>query len=77
MAQLRKILDPAFYKSIWMARSDVPAHEGPTHHAVVEVWTYEFPLSDSQRQRLVEELQVIPALLTQAKQNLTGNARDL
>ena len=69
--------DPAFYKSIWMARSDVPAHEGPTHHAVVEVWTYEFPLSDSQRQRLVEELQVIPALLTQAKQNLTGNARDL
>ena len=24
--------DPAFYKSIWMSRSDVPAHEGPTHH---------------------------------------------
>jgi len=26
------VRDPAFYKSLWMARSDVPAHEGPTHH---------------------------------------------
>jgi alpha-N-acetylglucosamine transferase len=24
--------DPAYYKSVWMNRSDVPAHEGPTHH---------------------------------------------
>ncbi|MBL6872065.1 MAG: hypothetical protein ISQ95_05655, partial [Flavobacteriales bacterium] len=23
--------DPAYYKSVWMNRSDVPAHEGPTH----------------------------------------------
>ena len=23
--------DPAFYKSVWTDRSDVPAHEGPTH----------------------------------------------
>ncbi|MDH5311070.1 MAG: hypothetical protein OEY08_14040, partial [Gammaproteobacteria bacterium] len=29
--------DPAFYDTVWMARSDVPAHEGPTNHAVVEV----------------------------------------
>jgi hypothetical protein len=69
--------DPAFYDSIWMSRSDVPAHEGPTHHAVVEVWTYEFPLSSAERQRLVRELKVVPPLLEQAKQNLTGNARDL
>jgi len=26
------VRDPAFYKSLWMSRSDVPAHEGPTHH---------------------------------------------
>ena len=69
--------DPAFYNSIWMYRSDVPAHEGPTHHAVVEVWTYDFPLSDSEQQRLASELAVIPPLMKQAKKNLTGNARDL
>ena len=69
--------DPAFYNSIWMSRSDVPAHEGPTHHAVVEVWTYEFPLSHAERQRLLDELDAIPPLLEQARGNLTGNARDL
>jgi len=71
------VRDPAFYKTIWSNRSDVPAHEGPTHHAVVEVWTYDFPLSDTEEQRLVSELSVIPALMQQAKRNLTGNARDL
>ena len=37
--------DPAYYQSVWTYQSDVPAHEGPTHHALVELWTYEFPLS--------------------------------
>ncbi|MDX1507793.1 MAG: hypothetical protein R3358_05910, partial [Woeseiaceae bacterium] len=69
--------DPAFYKSIWTYRSDVPGHEGPTHHAVVELWTYEFPLSDVEEQRLIRELGVIPPLTKQAQNNLTGNARDL
>jgi len=69
--------DPAFYQSIWLYKSDVPAHEGPTHHAVTELWTYEFPLSDSEEQRLISDLQVIPPLLQQAQRNLTGNARDL
>jgi hypothetical protein len=69
--------DPAFYKTLWTYRSDVPAHEGPTHHAVVELWTYEFPLSESEEDRLIDELSVIPPLFKQAKKNLTGNARDL
>jgi hypothetical protein len=69
--------DPAYYQSIWMARSDVPAHEGPTHHAVTELWTYEFPLTESEEQRLVADLSVIPPLMRQAQQNLTGNAREL
>lgn len=69
--------DPAFYKSIWTYRSDVPAHEGPTHHAVVELWTYEFPLSESEQRRLTRELKVIPPLMKQAQENLVGNARDL
>jgi len=69
--------DPAFYDTIWMSRSDVPAHEGPTHHAVIEVWTYEFPLSKTAEKKLVNELDAIPPLLNQAQKNLTGNARDL
>ncbi len=71
------VRDPAYYKSLWMARSDVPAHEGPTHHATTEIWTYEFPLSAEARARLLADLSVIPPLNEQAKTNLTGNARDL
>jgi len=69
--------DPAFYNTIWTYRSDVPGHEGPTHHALVELWTYEFPLTDAEQQRLVAELSTIPPLMKQARSNLTGNARDL
>jgi hypothetical protein len=69
--------DPAFYKSIWTGQSDTPAHEGPTHHAAVELWTYTFPLSPGDEKRLATELATIPPLLAQARGNLTGNARDL
>ncbi|HSR61468.1 MAG TPA: hypothetical protein VLL47_11975 [Robiginitalea sp.] len=69
--------DPAFYKSVWTERSDVPAHEGPTHHRITELWTYSFPLPDGQRQRLLADLQVIPPLNAQARENLSGNAREL
>jgi len=71
------VRDPAFYKSLWEYRSDVPAHEGPTHHGTTEIWTYSFPLSDAERERLLTDLKVIPVLNNQAKGNLTGNARDL
>ncbi len=71
------VRDPAFYQSIWTYKSDVPAHEGPTHHAVTELWTYEFPLSPEEESRLVADLRVIPPLMKQAQRNLTGNARDL
>ena len=69
--------DPAFYKSLWMHRSDVPAHEGPTHHMTTEWWTYTFPLSDSARTALSQSLRAIAPLNEQAKQNLTGNAKEL
>ncbi|UCF39419.1 MAG: hypothetical protein JSU96_13940 [Acidobacteriota bacterium] len=69
--------DPAFYQSIWLKKSDVPAHEGPTHHAVLELWTYQFPLTPAEEERLLGDLRVIPPLMKQARQNLTGNARDL
>jgi hypothetical protein len=71
------VRDPAFYKSVWTYRSDVPAHEGPTHHRTTEIWQYEFPLSAEAKKRLLNDLAVIPALNKQAQQNLTGNAKDL
>jgi hypothetical protein len=69
--------DPAFYKSVWTERSDVPAHEGPTHHATTETWTYTFPLDPAGQSRLLASLRVIPALNAQARGNLTGNAKEL
>lgn len=69
--------DPAFYQTVWTYQSDTPAHEGPTHHNLLELWTYEFPLSETEQQRLRDDLGVIPPLLAQARDNLTGNARDL
>ncbi|MEQ8238636.1 MAG: hypothetical protein RIA69_05445, partial [Cyclobacteriaceae bacterium] len=69
--------DPAFYKSVWTYQSDVPGHEGPTHHATTEIWQYEFPLSKEESERLLADLKVIPALNQQAKINLTGNAKEL
>jgi len=71
------VRDPAFYKSLWMSKSDVPAHEGPTHHGTTEFWTYQMPLSQEERSRLLSDLRVIPPLNEQAKVNLTGNAKDL
>ena len=71
------VRDPAFYLSVYMEQGDVPAHEGPTHHATTEVWTYDFPLSSEQRVQFIEDLKVIPPLNEQAKNNLTGNAKDL
>jgi len=69
--------DPAYYESIWTYRSDVPGHEGPTHHALTELWTYEFPLTPAEQIRLANDLAVIPPLMKQAQLNLTGNAREL
>ncbi|WP_249356178.1 hypothetical protein [Maribacter sp. ACAM166] len=71
------VRDPAFYTTLWTDRSDVPAHEGPTHHGVLDLWTYEFPLDNDGEKKLLAELKVIPAINEQAKINLTGNAKDL
>ena len=69
--------DPAYYKSIWTYKSDVPAHEGPTNHAITELWQFTFPLDKESRNLLLKSLNLIPSLQEQAKRNLTGNARDL
>ena len=69
--------DPAFYQTIWMYQSDVPAHEGPVNHGLLEYWQYNFPLKGEAKEKFHNELLLIPAFLNQAKENLIGNARDL
>ena len=69
--------DPAFYQTVWMYQSDVPAHEGPTNHALLEYWQYTFPLTGEAKEKFLRALELIPFLLQQAEENLTGNARDL
>jgi len=69
--------DPAFYKQVWTYQSDVPAHEGPTPHFVTELWTYDFPLSETEQQRLNTDLSRIAPFQQQARENLTGNAKEL
>jgi hypothetical protein len=69
--------DPAFYRSLWCEQSDTPAHEGPCHHALIELWTYNFPLLPEAEKQLTASLSTIPPLLEQARENLTSNAKDL
>lgn len=69
--------DPAFYRLVWTEESDTPEHEGPTHPASVELWQFRLPLTASRAQALATALEVIPPVLEQAREHLTGNARDL
>jgi uncharacterized protein (DUF885 family) len=69
--------NPAFYVTVFPDRSDQPAREGPFARGAVEVWSYTFPLSPADAARMAAGLRSIPALLEQAKTNLTGSGRDL
>ena len=71
------VRDPAFYQTVWTYQSDTPAHEGPTNHATLELWMYDWPLSDEASRKMEQELRVIPPLLEQARGNLTGDAGEL
>ena len=70
--------DPAFYMSVWPARSDVPSREGPAAYPEIELYKYRFPLSPAAQRELEARIGAIPALLAQARENLNdSNARDL
>ena len=68
---------PAFYGIVWDSQSDTPAHEGSVAHGLVELWEYDYPLSQADAEKLTQGLRTVPPFLAQAKINLTGNARDL
>jgi hypothetical protein len=69
--------DPAFYKQVWTYKSDVPAHEGPTPHYVTGLWSYSLPISAGEQTRLTNDLSRIKPFHIQARENLTGNAKEL
>jgi Bacterial protein of unknown function (DUF885) len=68
--------DPAFYVTVFGEESDQPAREGPFALGAVEVWSYKFPLSAADAAKMATGIRSIPALLAQAKSNLTGNGHD-
>lgn len=70
--------DPSFYATIFADESDVPEHEGPNAHPAIDLYTYEYPLSKSDQERLTCLIGAVPALLEEARKNLKdSNARDL
>jgi hypothetical protein len=70
--------DPAFYVSVWAARTDVPLREGPVVYPSIELFNYRFPLAADAQRDLTEKLAAIPTLLTQAQENLReSTAHDL
>jgi len=70
--------DPSFYANVWGEDSDVPEHEGPSIHPMIDLQSYTYPLSTADQKNLTCLLGAIPALLEQAKVNLRdSSARDL
>lgn len=69
--------NPAFYVTIFGAQSDVPAHEGPIIDGWLDTWTFEYPLGEAEAVFIAGRIGSIPALLQQARGNLTGDGADL
>ncbi len=70
--------DPTFYANVWTEQSDVPEHEGPSIHPIIDLQNYEYPLSKSDQKELTCLFGAIPVILEQAKKNLNDSqAADL
>ena len=69
--------NPAFYVTVYGDESDQPLREGPLAAGGVDLWKYTTPVSPEQSATLVTALSIVPGLLQQAQQNLTGNQKDL
>jgi uncharacterized protein (DUF885 family) len=70
--------DPAFYVNVFSSRSDIPWREGPVPYPEIQLYNYHFPLDANAQTDLTNKIGIIPAFLSEAKENLKGsNARDL
>ena len=66
--------NPDFYVTAFADETDQPAREGPHALGGIEVFRFSLPRDADE---LAKRLAHVPALLQQARGNLTGNARDL
>jgi len=70
--------DPAFYVNVFASRSDIPWREGPVPYPEIELYKYRFPLDADAQKDLTKKISMVPAFLSEAKENLkASNARDL
>ena len=69
--------NPAFYVTVFNDESDQPAREGPHAAGMVELVWYKRSLSAKDAAAIDSGIRMIPALLEQARVNLTGSEKDL
>jgi uncharacterized protein (DUF885 family) len=69
--------DPSFYVTVFNEESDQPAREGPHAEGAVELFRYKRPLSPRDAAAIDSVIRAVPALLEQARTNLTGNHKDI
>ena len=69
--------NPAFYQTVFSDESDQPAREGPHAAGMVELVWYKRPLSAKDAAAIDSGIRIVPALLEQARANLTGNQKDM
>src|SRR6185503_16290808 len=69
--------NPAFYVTVFDDESDQPAREGPHAAGMVELVWFKRPLSAKDAATIDSGIRMIPALLEQARGNLTGNQKDI
>ena len=68
---------PSFYAILVEDQSDTPLKEGPVIAGAIELWRWSFPLDAEALETVRTGLAAAPALLAAARENLTGDARDL
>ncbi len=68
--------DACFYAVLENSEPDVPAREGPQIFGAICLSDFTFPLGEEQHAVLAEKLRAVPAILVQARSNLTELSND-
>jgi hypothetical protein len=69
--------DPAFYVWFYPEPSDVPEREGPNPCGYIDLPAYSSDLTAKEADEISAKLAVMKTLYEEAKNNLTGNGKDL
>ena len=68
--------DACFYAVLETSEPDIPAREGPQIFGALCLSDFSFPLTKDQHEVFAEKLKAIPAILVQARSNLTELTND-